>query len=407
MVIGLAFYDDDTFELSVDQDGEDGTVGNGDYEETDDGVTLTITGPTVNFDEPEVVELLWDADDTLIIPAETEGLEVEEDIILYADFSEADDESDDEEGGDTGEMVHELGGVYFSPVNPGEEGAGLYVLNLMPDGNASFSSDAFNLEAPTNTSWERGRAERGDGTVTVEITGTPDEEFDEPIILTYEVTEYGDLILNDLFFFPLSIFMDGGEISGEHVGEGVEPLSFVAEVLLPDEEEPTNIYMVRDDSSVSLSDEDGTGTIYGEWSYDEADGTLTLSMTSDDESDFDEPVELVFEWQDDDTLVGVEYPTEIFGEDDLTFYPEDASGEEATEEEATEEESSEEGAVEGEEEAEVATYNYESDVLTGAKLTVRIVHERIVLRSCEYDNRKQPQAPTPHRMKRCRADLTR
>src|SRR5688572_21101201 len=61
VVVGLSFYDDDSFELSLNyQDGEAPSVAYGSYVENDTGVVLTIIGADgEDFEETEELELAW------------------------------------------------------------------------------------------------------------------------------------------------------------------------------------------------------------------------------------------------------------------------------------------------------------------------------------------------------------
>ncbi len=196
IVIGLSLYDDATFEMSIDLlDGADSTMGNGDYEETDEGILLTLLGADgEEFDEPTELELVYDADDTLLLVGTADGMFGEEDVILYpADAPIIDESVDDTAAPTNNDLVYALGGVYISPLQPSETTDGVvYMLNLTADGDASFSSDYLDLEAPI---FELGTwTDNGDNTVTVEIVGTAEEDYDDAIILDFEVGNYGELM---------------------------------------------------------------------------------------------------------------------------------------------------------------------------------------------------------------------
>ena len=335
----LYMYDDATFELEVDfQDGETPTLAYGDYEEDDDGVYLTITGAdNEDFPEDEFVELelLWDADDTLLLPGSADGLLGEEDIILYPAEVEAADDTGDDTGEETGDdFSFEIGGVYVSPMQPSEEEGSdgiVYLLNLMEDGSASLNSDYLNLQAPI---FEVGTwTDNGDNSVTIDITGTVDEDYEEAIVIETTVGEYGELIIGvpdsetgNISLYPLAIlsYLEEDGTSEDIGSEESDVYVYEAEVLFPDEEEATNVYMLLyDDGTVILTDEEESTTLYGEWTFEEE--VLYVSITSDDETDFDEAVELEFEFNEEDALVATVYPVEVFGEDELIFYPSDDS----------------------------------------------------------------------------------
>src|SRR5690606_15496965 len=78
-----------------------------------------------------------------------------------------------------------------------------YLLNLLPSGDASLSSDYLNLEPAM---FEVGTwTDNGDNSATVEITGTLDEEYDETIIIELAVGEYGELIVGEIYLYPVEI----------------------------------------------------------------------------------------------------------------------------------------------------------------------------------------------------------
>ncbi len=93
VIVGLSFYDDDTFELELDfLDGEDASLAYGDYAETDDGILLTVlSADGEELAESVEVELVYDADDTLIVLGSPDGIIGEEDIILYPTDLESDE----------------------------------------------------------------------------------------------------------------------------------------------------------------------------------------------------------------------------------------------------------------------------------------------------------------------------
>ena len=361
IVVGLSFYEDATFDLSIDLgDGEGPSVAYGDYEETDDGVLLTLIGADgEDFDESTELELVYDADDTLVIPGDADGLFGEEDVILYPMEVEPGDDTGDEADAGTGdeageETMYAVGGVYISPIQPTEGSDGVvYMLNLLADGSASLSSDYLNMEAPL---FEIGTwTDNGDDTVTVDITGTLEEEYDEAIAIELTVGDGGTLDLADFSLYPL-IYLgqdmsDDSADSGDEIGnDDSDVFIYYAEVPSADSDELIVVYMLLyDDGTVVLTDEEETETLYGEWTFE--DEVLTVSITGNDEETFDDTTEVVFEFDEDSNLVATEYPEEVFGQEGLTFYPaEDSDGS-----------GDEEAVTEGE------FYIYESDVLENSE----------------------------------------
>lgn len=310
IIVGLAFYDDGAFELSLNLvDEEEFLSARGEFVETDDGLLLTVL--TVE-DEPvdELVELeaVWDADDSLVILGGPDGPLGEEDIILYAVALEGEEE------------VIGLDGVYISAIQPSETSAGVvYLINLLPEGDASMSSDYLDLNPPV---FEVGTwVDNGDDTVTLEIVGTIDEEYDEPIVIDFEVGASGELTVADLVLYPL-IWLTTDIGAQEEETVVVEYLTYVGEFVMPDSDELVVLTMLLyDDGSVSITDEEGTATVYGEWTLDET--TLFIALLEDDDGALEEVIELVFEADEEGAWVAVDYPVDIFGEDGLVFYPVD------------------------------------------------------------------------------------
>jgi hypothetical protein len=328
-MVGLYFYEDNIFVLSVDSldDAEEPIMAYGEYEETDVQVLLTILGvDEEDLDEPVAVELLFDADDTLIFPGTPDGLLGEDDVVLYPADLETALETGEDVGADTDEGVaYEIGGIYVSPLQPADSSDGVvYLLNLSPNGDASLNSDYLNMEPPI---FELGTwTDNGDNTVTVDIAGTFEEEYDEPIVIEFEVGEYGELVLDELWLYPLSFLEEDEDVGITNEEDDV--FVYVAEVVLPDEVEPVLVYMLLyGDGTLILTDEEQNSPLYGEWTLEEE--TLSVSITGDDETDYAEPVELVFELDEENALVATEYPVEVFGENGVTFYPTDEGDDES------------------------------------------------------------------------------
>lgn len=315
----LAFYADATFDLGFTFTELEVTVTiAGTYEETDDGFLLTaLTVDDEEADEPFEIEVLWDADDSLILVGGTGDMFYEGDIVLYAV-----DEADFPVMAMDEEMPITVGGPYVSHLVYGDEGEVVfYVLNLLDDGSASLSSDYLNLEPPVFE--VGGWSDDGNGFVTVEITGTVEEEYDEPIVIALAVGDSGELYVGDIVLYPL-VWLDS--VLDEE--DEVEILAtYVAELVGDDADDTLLIYLTfAADGSFTLVDEDETNTVYGEWALDEE--RLTLNGLGDDDGDFPETLVLEFEFGDDGELILVDFPEDVFGEEGLTFYPLEEEGEE-------------------------------------------------------------------------------
>jgi len=393
VVVTLSFYDDNSFELAIEsQDDDTTTVGYGTYEETDDGVSLSIVGADEqDFDTPiDLALTTGDDEGTIVIPGSPDGMMGDKDIILTASDASADtsgdsadtskdtaDETTDvvtdttdteeseaitgteeadteeseaitdtEEAGteeseaitdteESDDISNTVGGAYVSPVQPTENSAGVvYLLNMLPDGSASLNSDYLNLQPPV---YEIGTwTDNGDQSVTLEITGTVEQTYDDPIDIDFMITDDGVLTTETTILYPLSLLnadmteQDGADEESESSSDALDDSGedthiYVAAVTLPDTDTPTNIYMlIYNDGTVELTDEEQTDTLSGEWTLEEQ--TLTVTITSNQDGDLDEPVDLTFELNDDDSFVATEYPVDVFGEEAPVFSPIDKAG---------------------------------------------------------------------------------
>jgi len=215
-----------------------------------------------------------------------------------------------------------VGGVYASDALTAEDGSmGVALLHLGADGTAQGNVNYFDGVTPPDVqlgTW----TDNEDGTITllfdtmlqVTADGAEPVAMDEPIERIYTVGEAGELVGDNLTLYPLA--------NVEMAGEEDTILLFLSD-LLPSADTPGRII------SVALSEDGGAAmaTDYlngeepilelGEWE-ENGDGTLTLTLTGREDAVYDEPVVIVFAY-DDNTLTAVDYDQELFGEEGLTL----------------------------------------------------------------------------------------
>jgi len=305
-------------DASADTSGDSADTSKDTADETTDVVT-----DTTDTEESEAITGTEEADteeSEAITDTEEAGTEESEAI---TDTEESDD------------ISNTVGGAYVSPVQPTENSAGVvYLLNMLPDGSASLNSDYLNLQPPV---YEIGTwTDNGDQSVTLEITGTVEQTYDDPIDIDFMITDDGVLTTETTILYPLSLLnadmteQDGADEESESSSDALDDSGedthiYVAAVTLPDTDTPTNIYMlIYNDGTVELTDEEQTDTLSGEWTLEEQ--TLTVTITSNQDGDLDEPVDLTFELNDDDSFVATEYPVDVFGEEAPVFNPIDQAG---------------------------------------------------------------------------------
>lgn len=215
-----------------------------------------------------------------------------------------------------------VGGVYASDALTAEDGSmGVALLHLAADGTAQGNVNYFDGVTPPDVqlgSW----TDNEDGTITllfdtmlqVTADGAEPVAMDEPIERVYAVGEAGELVGDNLTLYPLT--------NVELAGEEDNILLFLSD-LLPSADTPGRIISVAlaEDGGAALAtdylnDEEPILEL-GEWE-DNGDGTLTLTLTGSEDAVYDEPVVIVFAYEDD-TLTAVEFDQELFGEEGLTL----------------------------------------------------------------------------------------
>lgn len=202
-------------------------------------------------------------------------------------------------------------GVYTSNLLPAADSPGLVItLALFDNGAAQGVSNYLNEETPIVEigTW----IDNGDGTVTLEITGTPDEEYDAPSTTILTVAD-GVLEANGAVFTPLP--------AAEQEATGA-PVAYYKSDALPAASTPGRVVelVLLDDGTAAmrtdyLNDEAPLVEI-GVW--EETEDTVTVTLTGSPDQEYDEAVAIVFAVEDGQ-LVAVEYDISLFGEEGLTL----------------------------------------------------------------------------------------
>jgi hypothetical protein len=335
--ITLVVFDDNTVAMVSDSmNGEDVVVEVGTWAEADDGsIALTLTGPAEGEAYPEPVALTFtsDAEGALIL-ADEEG-------VLFGDAGLTLLPIDVDAAADITPS-----GAYISDVIPAEDGTSTFLVGLFHDDGTllistySLAGDLPVLEVGT---WE----DNGDGTYTVlasgTISGTVEESYDEPIEIDFSVEEDGTLLLSGTPLYAV-----------EDLDLGSEEISLVAEfqsdlITTTSDVTHTMTLSLYGDFSAELyteyPEEDDSLTEYGEWDISE-ENQLLLTITGDDETEYDEPVEWIFDIAEDDTLSLANDDEGFYGDEGLTLLPVEIDAALTEEEAATDGEATTEATAE-------------------------------------------------------------
>lgn len=268
-------------------------------------------------------------------------------------------------------------GYFESEVIPGGGNSPDLVVGLLlyEDGSAELVSD---YQTDENVIVEVGTwVDNGDGTLTLTVTGTTDGAYAAPVALDFAITDDGSLFSDAFGAEGLSLLPATLPAGGT---PGAAPAASNSEIILAQIPSNALVYQsdllpaastpglqltlaIFDDSSLTLiSDYVNPGEIVvevGTWSED-VDGSLVVNLIGQIENgtgtlnEYEDTLEFVFTPNADGSLSLVDEGGALFGDEGLTLFPAEATGEaietsgtatagetvaaeEATEEEATEE----------------------------------------------------------------------
>jgi uncharacterized lipoprotein NlpE involved in copper resistance len=271
----------------------------GEWEEDADGaIAVTVTGtPDETYAEPNTTTYTLDGD-TLVDGAFvlTPWLTVTpEDMLTAADPS----------------------GTYVTNVYPAADAAGyIVVLSLYANNNVEQTTIYLTKGAVTEIGvWEM----QDDGSIAVTITGSMEEGYEQESVTVYR--QSGDMLQDGAFFlFKLS------EISPAMMDAMLAPevVAVFQSDTLPAASSPGRIITLTlyADNTLTMSSDylNGEAPIVqvGVWQEDD-DGALTVTLTGQEDTTYDEPIVIVFELDDEGQLVAVEYDESLLGSEGLTL----------------------------------------------------------------------------------------
>ena len=208
-------------------------------------------------------------------------------------------------------------GVYISDLLPGQAGSSTFLVTIFyADGSILFSTYPLNGQPPVTEvgTW----AGNGDGTYLITATGTLTEEYEKPFTVDFTMDDEGIVTISGVPLYPLEkIDLAGAPIL----------VSEFASDLITDTIDLTHTLtlMVYDDASAELMtdylDEDAPTTQSGIWVLDEGTEQLLLTLTRDDEGDYEEPIEWTFDILADGTLSLANDVDGYYGADGLLLLP--------------------------------------------------------------------------------------
>ena len=213
-------------------------------------------------------------------------------------------------------------GPYVSDLLPGADQSDTFLVAIFyDDGNALISTYMLNGDLPVQEvgTW----AANVDGTFTITATGTVDEEYAEPVEVEFTIDEEGVILLAGVPLYPLAEIDLAAAPSVIAVFES-DVITYTTDAT------HTVTLSLYDDFSAELATnyvEDGEVAVeYGEWDLSE-DNQILLTITGDAETDYPEPVEMIFDLADDGTLTLANDEEGYYGEQGLTLLPVEIEGE--------------------------------------------------------------------------------
>lgn len=351
LIVTISLFEDGTMETTSDfQDGEPAIFEQGDWVDNGDGTIVVsfITSDGEPYGNP--VDVLFEADgDSLTAPdltdygpdglvvfkiddepvsqAEDFGFEATADVVAAARGGAVAEDTGDEED------VFDIEGVYVSDELVDESGTGAAMVYFSADGIVqSLYANFDGASAPTSQvgTWEL----TDDGLIVVtmdqDLVITEDEveaaDKDEPEVVEFELVD--GVLVNELFsMYPIDEIMAFWNADADEQGIGDEEISAADETVetrtftssLSDMAAGNVIILLADSGGgVTIAVErtdDGVSVAYvGTW--EETDDGIVFTLVADAENNvLDEPIVMLMQEDEDGNLVGVEFDTEIFGEE--------------------------------------------------------------------------------------------
>lgn len=324
------------FSLFLSEDGSAGFITSltdqsdsyneyGDWEMTDDGlVSVTLTGDDeAEYDEPYTTTFSQDGDTLTTVDFDTEYFGEDGFSVTLAMTEEELMASEADAG---------VGGMYTSEAIVAEDGSvGVALLYLAEDGTAQGNINYFDGVTPPDVqlgAW----TDNEDGTITllldnmlqVSADGAEPVEMDEPVERDYEVGDEGELVGENLTLYPLTSVELGADEDAAATDD-VGYVSFSSEELTSADTPGLVISFTfyEDGSFEAASDymnDEPAVMEYGSWEEDE-DANATVTITGDDNGDYEQPLVFTVVSQDDGSILAVN--EEVFGADGLVLWPDE------------------------------------------------------------------------------------
>ena len=220
--------------------------------------------------------------------------------------------------------------VFVSELLPSADTSGRVVsLALANDGGAALATDYLNDEAPIVElgQWE----DNGDETLTVMLLGTEDADYDEPVVIVFAVdgdiltaVEYDQELYGEEGLL-LTLLADESGATDDASASEPGYVSFSSEELTSADTPGLVISFTfyEDGSFEAASDymNDQPAVLeYGFWEEDD-DANATVTITGDDNGDYEQPLIFTAVSQDDGSILAVN--EEVFGADGLVLWPDE------------------------------------------------------------------------------------
>ncbi len=300
--------------ITTPADGAEPTVEVGVWSATVYTVTVTLTGAEAEeYAEPDVLSFGFLKDGTgRMVAFEYDSEKYGDQGVIMTHTPELPEML----AAAQAEAAPEIPGIYTSGLLPAADSPGLVItLALFDNGAAQSTSDYLNGEAPIVElgTW----TDNADGTITLEITGTPDTEYDAPTTTLLTVAD-GALEANGVVFTLLPV----PEVPNEEVSTAAEPVAYYMSDTLPAASSPGRVVelVLLDDGSAAMRtdylNDEAPIVEGGVWEEDQ--DTVTVTLTGSLDQEYDAPVVIVFAVEDDQ-LVATEYDAALFGEEGLTL----------------------------------------------------------------------------------------
>ncbi len=345
LIVTISLFEDGTQETVSDfQDGETPVFEQGDWVDNEDG-TITISFIVSNgefYDEP--VDVLFEVnDDTLTAPdltdygddglvvtrvddepvsgAEEFGFEATADVVAAARAGGDEEAVDDD--------IFDIEGVYVSDELIDDTGTGAVLIFMTEDGLVQSLFNNFDgVSAPVGRlgTWEE--TDEGIITITLDqelvIDGEDAEATDLDDAESVELELINGILVSDEFsLYPvdeISELWSAEEINleDEEAAAGDDETVTFATTADAMEAGQTVVAIATQDGEVTMSvqvvDTDTDTVLVGVWEQTD-DGILFSFDTDEDGNELDPAVEVLFEEQEDGSLVGVDFDTDLFGEE--------------------------------------------------------------------------------------------